>query len=284
MIPIDAQGWLVPGQYGPVKVVRHPPIKKTTAFYPDLGGKPLGIVWHWAAGGYGTGRGNEVTNYMISESYSPEKKSWHFFINRNGEIHQFAPIYVGTWTTGSGGSLFDRVGGLPVWKKYGDVNRATIGVELQNTGVLLPHNNEWYGWPYGLGASGMSEVQAREAAMAGKITFQSRYKVDPSRAVPWSDGNTYDRWTDLQIIAAQEMSRAIAGALGWTDPERIHYGHRTFYSKRDPGLLWMDGVLPEIEKNIFGRSVGGLASSPAAPFMLLALAGAAFAIWKFRRS
>jgi hypothetical protein len=285
-IPIDAQGWLVPGQYGSVKVIRHPPISKISALASDLNGKPLGIVWHWTAGGYGSGTGTESTNYFISESYNAAKKaSWHFLINRRGEIHQFAPIYVGTWTTGSGGSLFDRVAGIPTSRKFSDVNRATIGVELENAGVLLPYQGAWYAWPYGIGAEGLSELQAREAAAAGKVAFKSAYKVDASRAVPWGDGNTYDRWPDLQILAAQEMSRAVAGALGWTDPERIHYGHRTFYSKRDPGLLWMDGVLPQIEKNIFGRAAGGIASSPNTPLFLLALAGAGFlAFWKYRRS
>jgi hypothetical protein len=285
MIPVTSDGWLVPGTYGPVRVVRHEQTPKTMTLLPEMKNRPIGLVWHWAAGGYGTGLNNNVTNYMIDVSYNADRKaSWHFFVNKRGEIHQFAPLTLGTWTTGTPGKLWDRVAGVPVYKSVSNVNRATIGVEMENAGVLLPSGDKWYAWPYGIGAEGMSEAQAREAAAAGRISFQSQYAVDTDRAQRWADGNVYDRWPPEQVFAAQEMVRAISAYLGWEDPERINYGHRTFHAKRDPGLLWMDKELPVIQRNIFGKRGGGVASSPNTPLFLLTLAGAGFVIWKYGRS
>lgn len=284
-IPLDADGWLAPGQYGVASVIRHPKTAKTSTLYPELDGKPIGLVWHWTAGGYGAGTGNSLTNYMIAESYNDAKRaSWHFFINKRGEIHQFAPVNVATWTTGAPGTLWSSAAGVPVPKPVRDVNRATIGVELENAGVLLPSGGKWYAWPYGIGAEGLSESQAREAAAAGKVAFKSQYEVVPSRAIQWSDGNTYDAWTPQQVFAAQELVRALRGPLGWTSPEQVDYGHRTFYSKRDPGLLWMDGVLPGIQDAVWGFRAGGVASSTKTPLFVLALLGAGFIAWKYRRS
>lgn len=284
-LPIDAQGWLIPGTHGGIKVIRHPQTPKTMPLAPDLKGKPLGMVWHWTGGGYGSGRDSGPTQWNIQASADPKHAaSWNFYINRDGEIHQFAPASLGTWATGGPGTLWAKKGGVPYFRPIANMNWGTVAVELQNAGVLLPKGNDWYGWPYGSNASGMSEIGAREAALAGKINFDSRYKVDASRAVPWPDGNTYDRFTDPQINSAQELARTLAQYAGWQDPEHIHYGHRTFYVKRDPGLLWMDGVLPQIEKNIFGRAAGSVASSPATPLFLLALGMAGFFIWKYRRS
>ena len=285
-IPIDAEGWLVPGQYGQVRVIRHPLTPKTSTLFSFLNKKPLGIVWHWTGGGYGTGMSRDSTNYFIAESYNEGRRaSWHFLITKDGEIHQFAPVSVATWTTGRPGDLFDP--SLPSQvRKVGDVNRATIGVEMSNAGVLLQGpDGFWYAWPYGIGAEGLSEEQARAKAAAGGIAFKSAYRVNTDRAVAWKDGNVYDRWTPAQTQAAAEMSRAVASWAGWRDPRHLHYGHRTFDPKRDPGLLWMDGELPRIEQNIFGRSVGGSASdsSSSGPVFLVGLALAGLAWWKFRR-
>jgi hypothetical protein len=259
-IPIDAEGWLLPGQYGNIRVVRQPRTPKTSTYFDFLGGKPLGIVWHWAAGGYGTGNDRGVLNYMIAESQNTARKaSWHFFITKSGEIHQFAPVSVATWTTGDAGKLYDPSVPSEV-RDTGNVNRATVGVEMENAGVLLKApNGELYAWPYGIGAEGLSEDQTRQKAAAGGISFKSAYRVDPSRGFMWTDGNIYDRWPPAQVEAAQEMARSVASWAGWRDPRHIHYGHRTFNPKRDPGLLWMDGSLPPIERSIFGSSVTGSA-------------------------
>lgn len=286
-IPIDAEGWLLPGQYGAVRVVRHPQTPKTSTLYSFLNKKPLGIVWHWTAGYYGSGKSRDSTNYFIAESYNENRRaSWHFLITKEGEIHQFAPVSVATWTTGRAGDLYDPSLESGV-RKTGDVNRATIGVEMANAGVLLKGpDGGWYAWPYGIGAEGLSEVQAREKAAAGGITFRSAYRVDASRARQWSDGNVYDAWPPAQVEAAQEMARAVASWAGWKDPRHLHYGHRTFDPKRDPGLLWMDGELPGIQRSIFGQGIDGAgpSASPSGPLLLLALAGAGFVLWKYGRS
>lgn len=279
MIPITSDGWLTPGRYGSVTVVRHPQISKTSSLYATLGGKPLGIVWHWTGGNYGSGTGRASTDYMVATSYNDARKaSWHFFINKSGEIHQFAPITVATWTTGAPGKLFDRVAGVPVTRDFDNVNRATIGVELDNAGILLPQGGNWYAWPYSASAAGMSEADAKAAAQAGRITLDSRYRVDASRAQQAvSDGVTYDRWTAPQVDAARELSRTVAQALGWKDPAHIHYGHRTFHAKRDPGLLWMDEVLPRIERDVFSGKTGTPAPVASTSDLGALLGGAAVA-------
>lgn len=273
MARFDSNGWLVPGSSSvPIELHSTP---KTTPYYKALGGKPVGLVWHWTAGAYRDD--DSLTQWAIHSSLDREyKASWHFYISRKGVIYQFAPIYVGTWTTGSGGTLFDRVKGVPVQVPFDDVNRATIGVELENAGTLLKQNGEWYAWPYASALRGKTENAAREAARTGTIPFERQFRVNPSRAIPWSDGEVYDAWPPAQQKAAQALVKALRDALGWTDPERVDYGHRDFYTKRDPGLLWMDGVLPGIQRLVFGRAAGessARAASYASPVLFGALAG-----------
>lgn len=283
-IPVDAEGWLSPGQYGTVRVVRQSRTPKTSSLFSFLNGKPLGIVWHWVAGGYGSGRSQDVLNYMILESGNTSRKaSWHFFVGKDGSIHQFAPLSVATWTTGTPGKLYDPSTPSQV-RDVGDVNRATVGVEMENAGVLLkgPDGN-WYAWPYGIGAEGLSEEQARQKAAEGGISFKSAYRVDATRAEAWRDGNTYDRWPAPQVAAAEALSAAVAQWAGWRDSRHIQYGHRTFHPKRDPGLLWMDGVLPQISRRIFGGSAGGGGSGAGAGSLLLGLAAGFGAVYLLRR-
>lgn len=288
MLRFDSQGWLIPSSEPGMKVELYS-TTKTSSLAESVNGRPLAVVWHWAAGGYGREEDTSpnVTAYMIKDKDDlSHRASWHFFINKRGEIYQFVPLNRASWTTGSGGKLWDRNAiGLPVWRDFSDVNRATIGVELENAGVLLKRGDTFYAWPYGSGAAGLSEVQARKAAEEGKIQFQSQYAVDPRRAVRFSDGNYYDRWPPAQVRAVEALSRALAQALDWKDPERIHYGHRTFYTKRDPGLLFMEGVLPEVERRIWGKGAGGRAMPSSAPGLFLVLAaGFGFWFWKRRRS
>lgn len=282
MARFDSNGWLVPGSSEvPVELHSTP---KTTPYAKVVGGKPLGLVWHWTAGAYREDDG--LTQWAISSSLDPSyKASWHFYISKKGVIYQFAPIYVGTWTTGSGGTLFDRVKGIPTQVPFPNVNVATIGVELENSGILLKQNGEWYAWPYANVLRGKSENDAREAARTGTIPFERQFRVRPARAIPWTDGEVYDAWTPAQQKAAEVLVRAVSDALGWTDPERVNYGHRTFYVKRDPGLLWMEDVLPGIQRRVYGRAAGeslARAASYANPIILGALAGVGL-YWLLRR-
>lgn len=282
VLPVDAEGWLLPGRYGQVRVIRHPRTPKTSPLYAYLQDKPLGIVWHWTAGGYGSGRSQDVLNFMVAESANRGRDaSWHFFISKDGAIHQFAPLSVATWTTGTSGTLYDPAATLSS-RGVDSVNRATVGVELENAGVLLQGpDGQWYAWPYGIGAEGLSEAQAREKAAQGGITFQSGYRVDASRAQPWRDGNTYDRWPQAQVNAAEALSATVAQWAGWRDPRHLRYGHRTFHPKRDPGLLWMDGVLPGIERQVFGARAGAMGAGASS--LLLGVAVGFGAVYLLRR-
>ena len=122
--------------------------------------------------------------------------------------------------------------------RHGNVNAATIGVELDNAGPLKEVAGRAYAWPYW-----------RDA---GRRRPNPRYVV-PAGNVEYHDGEPYDGFPASQVRAAVEIVDALRNFLGWTR-EAAGYGHSMFAapSKTDPGRLWMEQRLPRILDEVFG--------------------------------
>lgn len=304
-LKFDSQGWLIPGSDPNIKVNTSIRTAKTyDSFTPLVGGKAAGIVWHWTANGEnysgddrcGKSPNTCITDYMLKEVVDPTRKaSWNFFLNRRGELWQHASIYTPTWTTtGSWRPVYKPVTENTGIMVTAHVNRALLAIEMENGGIVLPQVNketkqeEWFVWPYASsinkcsGGSQCGEVEAEKAARTGSVTFEQRTKIDPKRVTKMG-GKAYDTWTSAQIRTATELAKALKQQLNWVSPKQIHYSHEQFVptTKRDPGALWMDGVLPQMEVNVFGRRAdGGFAINPLNIVMAVGAAGLGYYLWK----
>jgi hypothetical protein len=306
-LKFDAQGWLIPGSDPSIKVDKSVVTGKTyDTFSPLVGGKAAGIVWHWTGGSADFKDGSDpaknrmgmapwLKDYMLKEVVDPGRSaSWNFFLDRHGTLFQHASIYKPTWTT-CGNTL-------PVYKPVTEntgvmvpvhVNRALLGIEMENAGRLLKQGDNWYRWPYYkqanescTGKSMCGEKEAEYNALSGKAKFEDAYRINPKRAITMPNGKTFDAYTQAQIKAATELARALKEALGWVSPKQIHYSHQQFVPKQkiDPGDLWMDGILPQMEVNVFGRRAsGGTSIDPTAVVLGLAALGGTYWYWKRRQ-
>lgn len=307
-LKFDAQGWLIPGSDPTITVDKSVVTGKTYDSYSKLvGGKPVGIVWHWTGGSADFKDGPDpaknkmgmapwLKDYMVKEVVDPTRKaSWNFFLDRHGTLFQHASIYKPTWTHGGYSRVFVPVSGdTGVMSPPLDPNRALLGIEMENAGRLLKQGDNWYRWPYFkqanetcTGRAMCGEKEAEANALSGKAKFQDTYIVNPKRAITMPNGKTFDAYTQAQIKTATELAKALKDALGWTSPKQLHYSHQQFAPKQkiDPGDLWMDGILPQMEVNVFGRRAGGsgVAVDSTAVVLGLAALGGTYWYWKRRQ-
>jgi hypothetical protein len=228
---IDEQGWLVPEAGDPV-VKRYPTVRT----YPLTVANPLGIVWHWTAGRGGPGFGEALARHAQTYQRGIDRPaSWHVLIAKDGAIFQSAPFSIGTWHVGKPG--------LIAGQRFDNINRATVGCELEGAGRLRKIGERFYCWPY----------WTNPGAPAHELRPDPGCAVDSSRAVAVPGQGTFDAFTPQQERSAMEMLRALAGRYAWKQ-EVCVYGHRDFdpQRKEDPGPVWADTVLPRILNQVFG--------------------------------
>ncbi|MFH0901826.1 MAG: peptidoglycan recognition family protein, partial [Pseudomonadota bacterium] len=136
MIYVDDAGWLI-SEDPEVRIVRLPTVRtcqlKTSA--------PLGIVWHWTGGVGGASYAESLCRRIQRYRRGIDRPaSWHLLIAKDGTIYQSAPVSVGTWHVGRPG--------IVAGQRFANVNHATIGVELENSGRLRRISDRYYCWPY----------------------------------------------------------------------------------------------------------------------------------------
>lgn len=306
-LKFGSDGWLIPGSDPALKVDTNTRTAKTGNWAAGLGGKPAGVVWHWTGGRSGDADGTKswLRDWAIKAVVDPERSaSWHFLIGRDGSIYQHAPITVSTWHAGCNpnksnckptGQIYAYpsrlVPPIPIplatpTRRY-DANSFFIGVELENAGIALKQGDKWYVWPYAAqltncsGKSMCSEVGA--LAKSSEVKFESAYEISPGRVVT-VNGVSYDTNTQSQIRAATELTRAMKEALGWWSPRQVAYGHSQFIdSKLDPGAFWMNNVIPDIQRKVFGSTAGAVSPGVAWALGLTALAAAGGGYWWWNR-
>lgn len=216
-MPFTKDGWLEM-VLGSPEVVRWPSVRNTYLDVP----KPLGIVWHWTAGVGKTKQWAENLARSI-QSYDKAKDtpaSWHFLVSRDGRIHQSVPVNAGSWHVGKPGKIANRL--------FGNINRATIGIELENAGRVTMTNGIWHD------SSGTPLPEGRAVERG-------------------SDGIDYDAFPEAQVKAAQ---RLLAELVAYLKCNRIDaaLGHVDFDFPRkvDPGELWRGKHLPGMLDAVFG--------------------------------
>lgn len=246
---VRSDHWLEEAASGLPPLARVPSVRTSALQAPD----PLGIIWHWTGGvcrGSGAARAlaEEIRGYDRTRD---RPASWHVLVAKDGTIYQSVPFNLGSWHCGRPG----RVGGKPVkvggawdataWpggKLFANVNAATVGVELLNSGRLEKVGSSYYCWPYWLNPNDAADLRQPD----------SKLEVDPSRAVALGS-LWYDEYPPAQEQAAQRVLTALVLKYKW-GRAASQYGHLHFdpARKEDPGPLWLDVVLPRILDGVFG--------------------------------
>jgi N-acetyl-anhydromuramyl-L-alanine amidase AmpD len=202
--------------------------------------QPIAQVWHYTAG---QGDGNEEYDFDHPDhalaalvdrvaSRGGRQVSAHDWIAKDGTIFQSVSYLKGAWHVGRGGD----VGG----RHWGNVNRCTVGTEMENAGRLKSINDRWYCWPY---------------RIAGQLTPSPNCLISDDRAGHAEFGGVFDKFTAEQEESATRLLQAKVEAYGW-DRAACSYGHVDFDSqnREDPGPLWRDEVLPRILAAVFGEA------------------------------
>ena len=240
---IDQDGWLVAAEGDP-RVLRFPTVRTYRLLVPT----PLGIVWHWTAGRGGPGFGETLARRAQTYQRGIDRAaSWHVLIARDGVIYQSAPFLVGTWHVGRPGVIAGQ--------RFDNINRATVGCELENAGRLRKIGERFYCWPYWTNPT--APVYERRSV--------PRCAVDVARATVVHGQGTFDAFSPQQEASAAAMLAALVARFGWTS-DACAYGHRDFdpQRKEDPGPLWAGTILPRILNQVFGgRDSAAAVNAPA---------------------
>lgn len=218
---VDHRGWLLSEGEAPL-VKRFFTVRTSPLLVPT----PRGLVWHWTGGTGGPRYCERLARDVRQYRGGGPAPSWHLVIGADGALYQAAPFLEGTWHVGRPGA----VGG----QRFENVNRATVGVELENAGRLMQIGERVYRYPYWARARG-GAPKAPNPNLA----------VDRHRVIDVPGAGLFDRFTLAQERTAALLIRALAKAYGLT-PEAFRYGHADFDAsqREDPGPVWMERHLP----------------------------------------
>lgn len=220
-MPVTKDGWLELAASGLPPVIRIPSARSNGLDVP----KPLGVVWHWTGGvghtpKFATNLAESIRTY---NRVKDRPASWHFLVARDGRILQSVPVTMGAWHVGRPG----RIGG----KMFGNINRATVGIELENAGLVKDMGGAHFeAWP-----------------------FDGTAKLPDTRLLAEAAGALYDDFPEEQVAAAQRLLTELVLWAKW-DRSVCSYGHRDFDPERkiDPGPVWAEKHLPRILDGVFG--------------------------------
>jgi hypothetical protein len=235
---IDGKGWLEVEDGDPF-VKRYPTVRTYQLTTPA----PLGLVWHYTADPGGPSFSELLVRRVQTYRRGVDRPaSWHVLIAKDGAVYQSAPFTVGTWHVGRSGVIAGRL--------FDNINRATVGCELQNAGRLKMIGERVYCWPY----------YVNPQAPQSERRPDPHYELELDRVVVTKEG-LFDAFTAAQEASATALLRALAKCYGWTR-EVSAYGHVDFdpQRKEDPGPVWAKTILPRLLDQVFG---GGAVASTA---------------------
>lgn len=226
--------WLE-SEFGDPKVIALSTVR--TCSLTSEGSRPLGIVWHWTAGkgdpDFAENLARSIMNYDVKKDRAA---SWHVLIAKNGTIYQSAAFNVGTWHVGRPGVI----GG----KRWVNVNKVTVGCELENAGELLKVANKYYCWPYYLNPDSTAITERMDPTL----------EIDPSRVV-MLQAKFYDAFTAQQVGSAKALLSALVKEFHWA-ANSCAFEHSKFdpTRKKDPGPLWATELLPGIISEVLSTT------------------------------
>jgi N-acetyl-anhydromuramyl-L-alanine amidase AmpD len=220
---VDEQGWLVAEDGDPPLVVL-PSVRAT-----KLGmKKPKALIWHWS--GTITETALQATERI--QTYTPEKdspKSWHVLIGKDGTVYQSVSLHMAAWHTHRSGILGVNY--------YQNINKATLGLILENAGRLRRVNDQWHTQPPWRKKKPVKDVLSPT--------------IDASR-VTMHGTIGYDTYTGQQEASAESVLRAIVNYYGILRKYcTVSHSSLDYPRHEDPGPLWMDVVLPRVLGRVF---------------------------------
>ncbi len=187
--PGDPQVWLVPSE----------------RYYSLQTPKPLGIVWHTT---------DMLTSAMALAEHIRKRgdraASWHVCIARDGKLYQSVSFLQGSWHAGVAADVAGQ--------RFANVNRCTVGIEIENGGRLKRLSDGFYVWPF---------KQEKALKLA-----------DPARAERLG-GAYWDKPTDEQKASAALLMSTLCKHYKM-QPMDCTMLHSELDPKRreDPGPLW----------------------------------------------
>lgn len=201
---ITSDGWLD-------EAARYPSVRSYDLWVPE----PLGVVWHFTAGNGGPNFSRNLAESIQTYDRGKDRAaSWHVLISKSGQIYQSVPFTRGAWHVGRPGT----VGG----KYLANVNRGTVGIELENAGRLRLVDGEYRCWPY---------------AAANRIPAE--------RAQAAKAGGTWDKFEEPQIAAAGRVLDALVSRYKWTRAQAsLLHSELDPKNREDPGPLWSEALAP----------------------------------------
>lgn len=231
---IATNGWLYDEGDGPTRVTYVRSVRTCSLLVPQ----PMGLVWH-ATGTVG-GPGFAVRLAHRIQTYRAgvdRPASFHAVVARDGTIVQCISLAVGSWHVGRPGEIGGRL--------FDNVNRATIGIELENAGVLNEIGGHLYAWPF----------YRNPHAPERERRANPKCRVPRARGVLFSDGRLYDGFTARQVDTARELVAACVARFAF-NRHTAAYAHADFAAptRTDPGPVWMRGHLPRILDEVFGSA------------------------------
>ena len=128
--------------------------------------------------------------------------SSHLVIGRNGEVAQLLPFTTVGWHAG-----------VSTWKQYTQLNYYSVGIELDNAGMMKRSGNQW--------------VSAFRRVYPDSEVMIAAHKANPGVICGWH------KFTDIQLQTTAEIVAALIRAYGF----REIVGHDDIAPKRkwDPG-------------------------------------------------
>ena len=232
---IDTQGWLV-AEAGDPQVLKFPS-SRSVAYDTATGNKPKGIVWHWTTGRCITEKHAPALAASIQAYNQGDRPaSWHVLIAKDGRLLQSVPFERGSWHVGRPGTIDGRL--------YANINRATVGVELENSGKLMKLDGTYYCWPFWVDPDAPDTLKKPD----------SNYSINPARAVA-KGGDFYDEFPAAQVASAQLLLKALIIKFKWARGV-CSYGHMDFDAPRkiDPGPAWKEDKLPPMLDALYGAA------------------------------
>lgn len=166
----------------------------------------------------------------VSWLTSPSSQvSSHLVIGRNGEVAQLVPFNIIAWHAGAS-----------TWNSYSSLNQYSVGIELDNAGMMKRSGNQWISY-------------------FGKVYPDSEVLVAPHKAYP-SVMYGWHKYTDIQLKTAAEVAAALVRIYGF----REILGHDDIAPKRkwDPGPAF---PMEQFRLDVATLANGGVVTPPPPP-------------------